>query len=182
MKDCSTISNLYISGLAREGNPAEFLQYENHPFPVFLSDHGKLSPPGYKGDLVECLVKSLGHIPVLNAPVVYVKIFDGPAVVHLLQPKRSVTFDDYAKDIFLPYLEKCLQDTSRGDIVWDVYHTDTRLATFLGICDYLCVPVVAYKMEKGACLAFLGVTLDTIKMEARLPQDKLDTCLTLVKN
>ncbi len=59
---------------------------------------------------------------------------------------------------------------------------DTRLATFLGLCGYLCVPVVSDKMEKGACIALLGVTLDTIKMEARLPLDKLDKYLTLVKN
>ncbi len=59
---------------------------------------------------------------------------------------------------------------------------DTRLATFLGLCDYLHVPVVADKTEKGSCIAFLGITLDTIKMEARLPQDKLDKCLTPVKN
>ncbi len=59
---------------------------------------------------------------------------------------------------------------------------NTRLATFLGLCDYLCVLVVADKIEKGACIAFRGITLDTIKMEARLPQGKLDKCLTLVKN
>ncbi len=59
---------------------------------------------------------------------------------------------------------------------------DTALAIFLCLCDYLCVPVVADKTEKGACIAFLGVTLDTIKTEARLPQDKLDKCLTLLKN
>ncbi len=76
-------------------------------------------------DLVGCLVKSVGHIPELNAPVVDVKIFDGPTFVYLLQPKGSAAFDDYAKDIVLPYLEKCLQDTSGGDIEWDVYHTDS---------------------------------------------------------
>ncbi len=59
---------------------------------------------------------------------------------------------------------------------------DTRLATFLGLCDYLHVSVVADKMKKLACIAFPGVTLDTIKMEARQLQNKLDKCLTLVKN
>ncbi len=59
---------------------------------------------------------------------------------------------------------------------------DTRLATFLGLCDYLHVLVVADKMEKGCCIAFLGVTLDAITMEVMLPQDKLDKCLTLVEN
>ncbi len=59
---------------------------------------------------------------------------------------------------------------------------DTRLAIFLGLYGYLCVPVVADKTEKGACIAILGVTLDTIKMEARLPQDKFNKCLTEVKH
>ncbi len=39
---------------------------------------------------------------------------------------------------------------------------------------------MAEKTEKGNCIAFLGVTLDTIRMEARLPRDKLDKCLGLV--
>ncbi len=52
---------------------------------------------------------------------------------------------------------------------------------FLGLCKDLDIPVVEDKMEKGACIVFLGVTLDSIKMEARLPQDKLDHCLLLVR-
>ncbi len=44
------------------------------------------------------------------------------------------------------------------------------------------VPVVADKTEKGNCIAFLGVRLDTIRMEARLPRDKLNKCLGLVRS
>ncbi len=44
------------------------------------------------------------------------------------------------------------------------------------------VPVVANKTEKGNCIAFLGMTLDTIRMEARLPRYKLDKCLGLVRS
>ncbi len=36
-----------------------------------------------------------------------------------------------------------------------------RLRTFLGLCGHLGVPVVADKAEKGNCISFLGVTLDT---------------------
>ncbi len=49
------------------------------------------------------------------------------------------------------------------------------------ICKDLGIPVVEEKTEKGACIVFLGVTLDSIKMEARLLQDKLDHCLLLVR-
>ncbi len=41
--------------------------------------------------------------------------------------------------------------------------------------------MVEEKTEKGACITFLNVTLDTVKIEARLPQDKLDWCLLLVR-
>lgn len=36
------------------------------------------------------------------------------------------------------------------------------------------------KTESGTCIIFLGIELDTIKMEARLPEDKLQKCRTLV--
>ncbi len=58
---------------------------------------------------------------------------------------------------------------------------DKHLKIFLGLCKDLGIPVVEDKMEKGACIAFLGVTLDSIKMEANLPQDKLNRCLLLAR-
>jgi hypothetical protein len=124
-KDSSTMSSLYISGLTREGKPKDFFQYENHPFPVSLSDHGKLSPPGDKAALVECIEKSVALMPVINAPAVDSKIFDGPVIVHLLQPKASATFHKYATQVFLPYLANQLQNSNRGDVVWDVYLPDS---------------------------------------------------------
>ncbi len=50
------------------------------------------------------MYRSVRLIPVINAPVVDVRIFEGPGVVHLLQPTRSAMCNDYAKDKFLPYL------------------------------------------------------------------------------
>ena len=64
----------------------------------------------------------------------------------------------------------------------DDTEAEGRLNTFLNMCEELGVPVVAEKTEKGRCIVFLGVTLDTIKMEARLPTDKLERCLALVTN
>ncbi len=65
---------------------------------------------------------------------------------------------------------------SMGDEV-----AETRLRTFLGLCEELGIPVVVEKTEKGQCIEFLGVTLDTVKMEARLPRDKLDRYIILVR-
>ncbi len=59
---------------------------------------------------------------------------------------------------------------------------DSRLRTFLGLCDHLRVPLVAEKTEKGNCIALLGVILDIVRMEALLPWDKLDKCLDLVRS
>ena len=38
---------------------------------------------------------------------------------------RVSTFDKYADEVFIPYLEKQLQDTRRLDIVWDTYIPDS---------------------------------------------------------
>ena len=35
------------------------------------------------------------------------------------------TFDSYANELFIPYLQKQLQDTTRLDIVWDTYIPDS---------------------------------------------------------
>ncbi len=58
--------------------------------------------------------------------------------------------------------------------------SDSRLSAFLSLCRLLGIPVVVKKTKSGTCLVFLGITLDTIKMEARLPQDKLHKFLRLV--
>ena len=48
------------------------------------------------------------------------------------------------------------------------------LSKFLNLCDYLGVPIAHEKTEGPATtLQFAGITLDTIQMEARLPEDKL---------
>ncbi len=51
-----------------------------------------------------------------------VVILDGAAVVNFLNPKDAKTFDDYALDVFLPYVIGQLQHANRVDIVWDRYY------------------------------------------------------------
>ena len=49
-----------------------------------------------------------------------------------------------------------------------------NLDTIVQICDYLGVPLALEKVEGPATtLPFLGIVLDTVKMEARLPEEKL---------
>ena len=49
------------------------------------------------------------------------KNVDGSVVVNMLSAKASLTFSDYAADVFLPYLIKLLQTSARVDVVWDRY-------------------------------------------------------------
>ena len=55
----------------------------------------------------------------------------------------------------------------------------SNLTTMKQVCQLLGVPLAAEKVE-GPCtyLEFLGITLDTIRMEARLPEEKLSRLKT----
>ncbi len=60
--------------------------------------------------------------------------------------------------------------------------SDGRLSAFLSLCHLLGIHVVVKRTEPGTCLVFLGIMQDTIRMEARLPQDKLQKCLCLIQS
>ncbi|XP_068761640.1 uncharacterized protein [Montipora capricornis] len=54
---------------------------------------------------------------------------------------------------------------------------DSDLNNFLGLCARLGVPIAHEKTEGASItLRFAGITLDTINMEGRLPDDKLQKC------
>ena len=55
------------------------------------------------------------------------------------------------------------------------------LNSFLNLCEYLGVPIAEEKtVGPHTVLQFAGITLDTVKQEARLPDDKLQKCCTLL--
>ena len=55
------------------------------------------------------------------------------------------------------------------------------LSKFLSLCDYLGVPIAHEKTEgPGTTLQFAGIALDTINMEVRLPEVKLQKCRELL--
>ena len=43
----------------------------------------------------------------------------------MLKPAVAMNFDDYAQDVFIPYLSSKLQTVSRLDLVWDRYIADS---------------------------------------------------------
>lgn len=109
---------LYIAMQNREGDLDEFFAHEIQSFPPSLSDLGKLHLPGTKSDLLKCLEQPEQTDP----PSTYdCKVLDGAVIVHCLPIVSVSTFDMYAGRVFIPYLEKQLQDTKRLDIVWDTY-------------------------------------------------------------
>ena len=64
----------------------------------------------------------------IETPTVDAKILDGAVVVQMLPPKLANTFQEYADNIFLPYIVHQLETVKRLDVVWDVYVTDSLKA------------------------------------------------------
>ena len=52
-------------------------------------------------------------------------VLDGMAVLHFLDPRGSSTFQEFADNVFLPYLSHQLRTTKRLDVVWDAYIADS---------------------------------------------------------
>ncbi|CAC5369406.1 unnamed protein product [Mytilus coruscus] len=75
---------------------------------------------GTKSDLLskclEPLTTTTGDVPEVD-----VLVIDGAAIVNMLKPSTSRTFDDYADLIFCPYIRKHLETVARVDVVWDAY-------------------------------------------------------------
>lgn len=94
----------------------EFFKHENQACPPSLSTGGNFRI-GNKADLLQCLEKDT----VLQAPDVDVKILDGAAIVNMLPPGKSKTFEDYARNVFMNYVVSQVQSVARLDVVWDVY-------------------------------------------------------------
>uniref|UniRef100_UPI00358FF46D uncharacterized protein n=1 Tax=Myxine glutinosa TaxID=7769 RepID=UPI00358FF46D len=116
--DCALFSRLYIASQMCEGDLENFFRPENHAYPPSLSQLGKLRF-GTKADLTECLEKLCK--PSGEAPVADVIILDGAAIVNMLRPVGTKTFQEYATLVFLPYIKAQLRNVSRVDIVWDMY-------------------------------------------------------------
>ena len=76
-----------------------------------------------KADLLSCLFPDDETLQLL--PDVDAEILDGPAIVQMLLPKGCKDINQYAKEIFLPFLTAHLNKCQRLDIVWDVYRPDS---------------------------------------------------------
>ena len=122
--NCSLFSRLYIASQTRDGDLQEFFKHENQAYPPALSQGGVLRS-GIKSELVHCLESLVSVDGTPTTPTVDTLILDGAAIVNMLKPGSAKTFQDYADNIVLPYIQSRLQNVSRIDVVWDVYHKDS---------------------------------------------------------
>ena len=80
-----------------------------------------------KADLLECLEAIVSNTE--SSPKVDVKVIDVAALVHMLDPNKSVTpvktFKEYSLFVFVPYIIHKLKEIARIDVVWDIYKEDS---------------------------------------------------------
>lgn len=123
--DCSLFANLYVASQIRTGSLKEFFERESQSTPPALAKDGEMRL-GKKSDIVSCLIDLLKDNPTQSeAPITSAMVLDGPAAVHMLNPGSSVTFQDYAANIFMPYIRTKAEHVDRIDIVWDRYSANS---------------------------------------------------------
>jgi len=125
--DCNLFSRLYVSCQTRDGDLDQFFTHENQAAPPSLSDRGKLRSCTNKADLLRCIESDETDSPAI--PVVDAVFLDGAAIVQMLSPGTSKTFQDYADGVFVPYVSTQLAKTRRVDVIWDVYLPDSLKGT-----------------------------------------------------
>lgn len=59
-----------------------------------------------------------------ESPPVDFATLDGAVVVQMASAAAARTFQEYADNVFTPYIMKQLQPVKRVDIIWDVYQQD----------------------------------------------------------
>jgi len=116
--DAVLFSRLYIACQMRNSDLDEFFRHENQVFPPALSDAGNMHF-GCKSDLLSCLDVLVP--PVSVRPSIDGLVIDGAVLVNMLKPNLGKTFDDYACNVVIPYIQSQLSHVQRIDIVWDRY-------------------------------------------------------------
>ncbi len=77
------------------------------PFSPSLSDFSRLHMTGTKSDLLQCLKQPRQLEPLSSYDC---KILDGAVIVHCLPTIKVSTLDKYADEVFIPFLQKQLQE------------------------------------------------------------------------
>ena len=125
-QDCSLFSKLYVSCQVRDGDIDEFFRHENQSSPPSLSQGGKLRH-GTKADLLPFLTQN--GTTIKDKPDTDAVLLDGAAIVNMLNPGASRTFQHYADQVFVPHVKRQLDSARRVDIIFDRYFQDSLKAT-----------------------------------------------------
>ena len=167
--DCSLFSRLLIASQTRDGDVDKVFAHENQACPPALSNMGKMRfrTQVRSGWMLGNLLPPRGNAAA--SPPVELKILDGAAIVNMLAPGNANTLSEYALQIFLPCTTSQLEHTSRVDIVWDEYLTDslkggTRNRRGKGIRRR----VEPSSSIPGNCLAFLRIDENKVELFAYL--------------
>ena len=92
----------------------------NHvPCPPSLSASWKFKL-GIDSDIVRC-IEDVTEEQDDTTPIVDAVVLDGPAIVCVLKHAATGTFHEYARDVFLPYVEHQLGKGHRIAVVWYNY-------------------------------------------------------------
>ena len=116
-----------MSCQTRRGNVKEFYKHKNQRFPPSLNQNGNIC----LGTKSELLTQCLEPLSVVTdeSPSVEAVIIDVAALVNMLMPGTSRTFDEYAATDFLPYICRQLEIVKHIDVVWDIYIPDSLKGT-----------------------------------------------------
>ena len=78
--------------------------------------------PNTKSDLLQCF--ELPDAP--DPPLIYdCLVLDGAVIVHLLPTETVSPFAEYMDKVFIPYVKKQLERTTKVDVMWDTYVPDS---------------------------------------------------------
>jgi len=89
-----------------------------------LSD-GSSIRQGAKCDFLACL-EDVSQ-PRSETPATSCIVLDGAVIVQMLKPATS--FNEYAQEVFMPYILSKFQQTTPLDLVWDHYPPDSLKGT-----------------------------------------------------
>ena len=70
---------------------------------------------GTKSTLIECLEEKVVDYQHPERPEVDAHVVDGAAVINMLKPLNTGTFEEYGRSVVIPYIENQLRSTQRFD-------------------------------------------------------------------
>lgn len=94
---------LYVASQTRDGSIDNYFWHENQMQPSSISDDGTLQKPTNKLNIIDCIQSKYDISFNHSQPFVTVKIFDGAALIHILNLGIATTIFVYYDNVFKPY-------------------------------------------------------------------------------